>query len=104
TTSFARYTQLEITLPEAAVEQDTVPELTLDISRDGRYALNGTVIDAAEVGRIADMLALAAAGKTAPMLLINADAQASHQSVVNVMEAARLAGIGRVNFAAQNAR
>ena len=36
------------------------------------------------------------------MVLINADAQASHQSVVNVMQAARLAGIARINFAAQN--
>lgn len=104
TTSFARYTQLQITLPEAAIEQDTAPEITLDVSRDGRYALNGTVIDAANAGDIANMLALAAAGKESPMLLINADAQATHQSVVNVMEAARLAGISRVNFAAQNAR
>jgi len=104
TTSFARYTQLQITLPEAAIEQDTAPEITLDVSRDGRYALNGTVIDAASVADVANMLALAAAGKAEPMLLINADAQATHQSVVNVMEAARLAGISRVNFAAQNAR
>ncbi|CAM4368552.1 MULTISPECIES: ExbD/TolR family protein [Bordetella] len=104
TTSFARYTQLQITLPEAAIEQDTAPEITLDVSRDGRYALNGTVIDAANASDIANMLALAAAGKESPMLLINADAQATHQAVVNVMEAARLAGISRVNFAAQNAR
>ena len=53
---------------------------------------------------MAQALTLAAAGKPQPLLLINADAQATHQSVVNVMEAARLAGIGRVNFAAQNAR
>jgi len=38
------------------------------------------------------------------VLTINADAQATHQSVVNAMEAARLAGIARVDFAAQTAR
>ena len=51
-----------------------------------------------------DTLRQAAAGKTEPMIIINADAQATHQSVINVMEAARLAGIGRVNFAAQTSR
>lgn len=104
TTSFARYTQLQITLPEADMEQETPPAITIDISRDGRYALNGTIIDAAGSSEIANNLALAAAGKTAPLLLINADAQATHQAVVNVMEAARLAGISQVSFAAQNAR
>ena len=104
TTSFARYTQLQITLPEADTEQDTPPAITLDISRDGRYALNGTIIDGGAASEIANQLALAAAGETAPLLLINADAQATHQAVVNAMEAARLAGISQVSFAAQNAR
>ncbi|MDM9559104.1 MULTISPECIES: ExbD/TolR family protein [Bordetella] len=104
TTSFVRYTQLKVALPEAAVEQDTPPAIEIAISRDGRYALNGTLVDAADPSAIAQALALAAAGKSQPVLVINADAQATHQSVVNVMEAARLAGIGRVNFAAQNAR
>lgn len=104
TTSFARYTQLEVTLPEAAVELDTPPAITIDISRDGRYAINGTLIDAPDTAALADNLSLAVVGKASPLLLINADAQAAHQAVVNVMEAARLAGIARVNFAAQNAR
>ncbi|MBV7485770.1 biopolymer transporter ExbD [Bordetella sp. BOR01] len=104
TTSFARYTQLKVTLPEAAIEQDTPPAIEVAISRDGRYAVNGTLVDAAGPADMAQALTLAAAGKAQPLLLINADAQATHQSVVNVMEAARLAGIGRVNFAAQNAR
>jgi len=104
TTSFARFTQLKLTLPEAAIEQETPPAIEVAISRDGRYAVNGTLVDAAGPADMAQALTLAAAGKPQPLLLINADAQATHQSVVNVMEAARLAGIGRVNFAAQNAR
>ncbi|MCD0506087.1 ExbD/TolR family protein [Bordetella petrii] len=104
TTSFARYTQLKVALPEAAIEQDTPPAIEVAVSREGRYAVNGTLVDAAGAADIAQSLAQAAAGKAQPLLVIHADAQASHQSVVNVMEAARLAGIGRVNFAAQNAR
>ena len=75
---------------------------------------------AVEAGRIAGAVALvagrdgvayefakltqAAQGQSSPLLMINADAQATHQSVVNVMEAARQAGIVRLNFAAQTSQ
>lgn len=104
TTSFARYTQLEIALPEANSQQDSPSEIIIDVSRDGRFALNRTLINASSPADIAALLSVAATGKTEPTLLINADAQATHQSVVTVMEAARLAGVSRVNFAAQEAR
>jgi biopolymer transport protein ExbD len=93
TTSFARFTQLKVTLP-----------LEVAVSQDGRYALNGTLIDVSTPPEIAEALRQAAAGKPEPLVVINADAQATHQSVINIMEAARLAGIGRVNFAAQTSR
>lgn len=89
TTSFARYTQLKVTLPQASAEQETPPALEVAISQDGRYALNGTLIDVSTPPEIADLLRRAAAGKTEPLVIINADAQATHQSVINVMEAAR---------------
>jgi len=104
TTSFARFTQLKVTLPQAAADQQAPPALEVAVSQDGRYALDGTLLDAATPADIAVALAQAAQGKAEPVLVINADAQATHQAVVNVMEAARLAGIGRVNFAAQTAR
>ncbi|WP_251863363.1 biopolymer transporter ExbD [Achromobacter sp. Marseille-Q4962] len=104
TTSFAKFTQLKVTLPEASAAQDMPAALEVAVSQDGRYALNGTLIDVSTPAEIADTLRQAAAGKTEPMIIINADAQATHQSVINVMEAARLAGIGRVNFAAQTSR
>ena len=44
----------------------------------------------------------APAGQKAPVVIINADATAAHQSVINVLEAARLAGFDRVTFAAQS--
>ena len=36
-----------------------------------------------------------------PSVVINADAMSNHQSVINVMEAARLSGLNRVTFATQ---
>ncbi|MEQ1555379.1 MAG: biopolymer transporter ExbD, partial [Gallionella sp.] len=43
-----------------------------------------------------------AGAQTDPTIVINADAKATHQSVVNIMEAARLAGFGRITFTTQN--
>lgn len=104
TTSFARFTQLKVRLPQADAQAESLATLDIAVSHDGRYALNGDLLDDATPAGIAQALRQACADKANPMLVINADAQATHQSVVNVMEAARMAGIGRVNFAAQAAR
>ena len=104
TTSFAHFTRLRITLPQAAAEQQESAPLEIAVSQDGHYALNGMLLDGGTTADIAQALAQAARGKASPLLVINADAQATHQSVVNVMEAARQAGIERINFAAQTAR
>jgi len=102
-TTFARYTQLEIALPQAAADQEMPAALEIAVSQDGRYALNGVLVETAGPAGLAQALGQAAAGLTQPVLVIHADAQATHQAVVNVMEAARLAGIARVNFAARSA-
>ncbi|VFR24275.1 Biopolymer transport protein ExbD/TolR [plant metagenome] len=104
TTSFMRQSALEVALPRAQADAASPPQaLDIAISRDGRYALNGELLEAAGAAAIAQALARAAAGQADAVLVINADGQASHQSVVDVMEAAREAGIARVNFAAQRA-
>jgi biopolymer transport protein ExbD len=46
---------------------------------------------------------VAAAGRGEPTVVIQADAGASHQAVIHVLEAARLAGLGKVSFATQTA-
>jgi biopolymer transport protein ExbD len=104
TTSFARFTQLKVTLPQAAAEQLAPEPIEVTVSQDGHYALNGVLLEASTATEIADALRRTAAGKPDPVVVINADALATHQTVINVMEAARLAGIARVNFAAQTAR
>ena len=98
TTAFTRYTQLEVVLPEAGVSAAPVQATTLAISEDGRYALDGRLIDAPTPTALAQVLRQSVKGPE-PTVLINADGRASHQSVINAMEAARMAGIERVNFA-----
>jgi biopolymer transport protein ExbD len=103
TTSFIRQTQLKIKLPEASSEASAPTAMEIAISHDGRYSVDGVLVDAATPARLAQALRQATAGQADALLVINADAQATHQSVVNVMQAARLAGIARVNFAVQSA-
>jgi len=50
---------------------------------------------------LADELRRAAGNAKDPVIVINADASATHQSVVNVMEAARQAGVVHITFATQ---
>jgi biopolymer transport protein ExbD len=102
TTSFTRYQQMELTLPQASAEALDPDALMIAISQDGVFALNGQLLSATSVDDIAEALDAAAASKPKAVLVINADAKATHEAVVRAMEAARKAGIERVNFATQS--
>jgi len=101
TTSFNHYKQMKLQLPQASGDALTPDALNLAISQEGLYALNGQLLSDADAHEIADALRAAASGHKDAVLIINADTQASHGAVVRAMEAARLAGLSRVNFATQ---
>src|SRR5690606_12449968 len=101
TTTFARYSDLPVNLPAAAAEPVEAAETAVEVSADGRYAVGGKAVAMGEPGALARALRAATAGRESPLLVIHADAQASHQAVVDVMQAARDAGISRLSFAAK---
>ncbi|HBT31849.1 MAG TPA: biopolymer transporter ExbD [Pusillimonas sp.] len=101
TTSFTRFQQLSITLPQASAQAIDPNPLRLAINKDGLFALDTNLIADTSMQGLTNALKLAVGSQTEPVLLINADAQATHENVVKAMEAARLAGIQRVNFATQ---
>ena len=101
TTSFTRFNQIKVVLPEAHADAPEPDALNIAVSQDGLYALNGQLLSDNTVQDLALALQSAAASKKDAVLVINADAQASHESVIRIMEAARIAGIPRVNFATQ---
>lgn len=110
TTSFNRYQQLKLSLPQATAEAMQMDALHIAVSHDGLYAIQGQVLPGTTTLDVAE--ALGQLFSTAPdagidpadrVLVIDADAQASHAAVVRVMEAARLAGIERVHFTTQAA-
>ncbi len=107
TTTYSKFTALQITLPTADAEKamERPPEINVVVDAQGHYAINNVQISFRDVAGLAEDLKNAAASKgdakKDPIVVINADAMATHQTVINVLEAARLAGLAQLTFAAQ---
>jgi len=103
TTTYQRVAELQITLPEASADpvKDRPKEVNVGIDAQGRYVVDRNVFAFSTVGALADTLKRAAGDAKDPVIIINADAQATHQAVVHVMEAARQAGLLHITFATQ---
>jgi biopolymer transport protein ExbD len=105
TTTYSRYSELRLQLPsaEANPSDARTNEIVVGVSADGRFALDKLVLPNTDPNAVAQALTRASQGLNQPMVVIHADAQAPHQSVVNVMEAARLARLGRISFITERA-
>ena len=105
TTTYSRYTELKVNLPTADAEKATERpgKIVVSVTANGVYSVDKQVLDTRDVTSLADALHAAAdkAGGREPIVVVNADAQAAHQAVVNVMEAARVAGLSHLTFATQ---
>lgn len=109
-TTFTQYQQLSIALPTAngSAEQMGNKDIRVAISKDGRFAINGTVVEAARLSTTFSEL-LAAWNSTADeetisknvRVIISADAKASHQDVMRILEIAGQSHIGNIAFATQ---
>ncbi len=103
TTTYNRFAELQINLPEASAERapDRPSMISVAVDAGGRYAVNGVATPYANAQGFASALREAAKGAKEPVVAISADAKATHQSVVNVMESARLAGYNHISFTTQ---
>lgn len=111
TTSYSKFTALQVSLPVADADKaaERPAEINVIVDAQGRYAINNVQIAFRDVAGLGQDLRAAAnalatgngKSRQEPVLIINADAMATHQTVVNVLEAARLAGLARLTFAAQ---
>lgn len=104
TTSYAKYSELQINLPQAGGSAETaqVQPITVAVDTNEHYAINNAEVRFSGVAALSSALKTAAGAQTDPTIVINADAKTPHQAVINVMEAARQAGFGRITFATQN--
>lgn len=103
-TTFIRETQLKIDLPEAAGElqevEDDLIEITID--RLGDYAVNDRLLVNNDLRTLVRALEdLLEERPPISRVIVTADANASHQSVVRAMDAAGKVGLTRLSITTQ---
>ena len=113
TTTYSKFTELQITLPTADAEKalDKPFEINVTVDAKGNYTINNTPVSFHSVAGLAEEMKNAArtgpdgqpmaAAAQSPVVIVNADQFAMHQMVINVLEAARIAGYDKLTFAAQ---
>ena len=103
TTTYAKFSGLEINLPtaDASKQAEQPNEVNVAVTASGQVLVNKTPLVATDVASISDALRRAAGEAKDPVIVINADAKATHQSVVDIMQAAQTAGLPRISFATQ---
>jgi len=89
-TTFTRETQLSIDLPEAEGQpKETVEEqIEILVSESGSYRVNGQSLVDTRMRTLQAAIYKVSAGDTTMPMTITADAQATHQAVVQAMDAA----------------
>jgi len=95
TTTYSKFSDAQAT-------PDQPNEINVVVGADGKITINRKAIDARDVESISVALRRAAGQAREPLIVINADAKATHQSVVDVMQAAQRASLPRISFATQS--
>ena len=104
TTTFAKLSEVKINLPIAEknqVNEETAP-IRVEITEDGHYFINDEPLVSTEIESIANVLKELAQDKQDTQVIISADANARHQSIINLMEAARKAMLSKIAFATKS--
>ena len=104
TTTYSKFTEMQLRLPVADTEaqRDYPREVIVAVSSDGRYMVNKQPVTGRSTDALASALAEAAKAGKDSVIIISADATATHQSVITVMEAARRMGLTQITFATQS--
>ena len=106
TTTFNRMRELQVSLPvaDALVPQDTQRQVTVAVTAEGQFVVNRRPLPASSLVDLVDALQQAAQERSDTTVVIMADAAATHQSVVNVLEAARQSGLSHITFSTQTTK
>ena len=103
TTTYSKFTEMQLRLPvaDADAQRDYPREVIVSVAADGRYMVNREPVAGRSPDAVAAALGAAAKAGKDSVVIISADATASHQSVITVMEAARRMGLTQITFATQ---
>jgi biopolymer transport protein ExbD len=103
TTTYSKFSGLEINLPTAdtQTQKDQPSEINVVVTQSGEVLVNKVPVMGNNVDSIGMALKRAAGDGKEPVVIINADAKATHQSVIDVMQAAQQSGLSHISFATQ---
>jgi biopolymer transport protein ExbD len=103
TTTYSKFAELQINLPTADAQKqlERPNEINITVNTGGQYTINRRSVAFRDVAGLSDEMRRAAGELKDPIVVISADSNATHQSVINIMEASRLAGYGHISFATQ---
>lgn len=106
TTTYSKYTELQVNLPIADADAPRTPpkELIVSVGKEGSYAVGSTPLRGTTVADLVQAMQDATAGQSDVVIVISADAAATHQAVIHVMDAARRTGLNQITFATQESR
>ena len=98
-TTFVKNADIRVELPRAAA-QPTQPAdgIQVTIDQKGRYYVGRQQLASSDAATLKNVLAGAAGGSSKQPLTIRADARATHQSVVTVMDVAGQLGFVHINI------
>ncbi|WP_323004328.1 biopolymer transporter ExbD [Denitromonas sp.] len=102
TTTYAKFAGLELNLPTASADaiEARNNEINIAVTAEGDVLINREPVVGRDIDAIAAALGRAApADAEPPLVVINADAKAQHQRVVDVMQAAQRVGLPQITFA-----
>ena len=100
-TTFVKQSEIDLTLPEASAElrDDPIDKIEIAITRKGDIFVNDQALVNSQLATVRQALKAARPdGGAEPVVIISADAEATHQIVIDVMDAARQAGLYRITF------
>ena len=102
-TTFVRESEIDLTLPEASAElrDEPIDKIEIAVDKKGQYFVNGKALINSQLETMKAALREHNTTDGDPLVIISADAEASHQSVITVMDAARQVGLVRVTFPTQ---
>ncbi|MCG8426289.1 MAG: biopolymer transporter ExbD [Chromatiales bacterium] len=103
-TTFDKEARIKVELPEAATQDEQVAELkSLDITVDstGRYFINQKEVVNTEKATLIRAIEKEVGERRDLPVIINADANARHQSVIKVLDATSELGFNTMTFAAK---
>lgn len=103
TTTYNKVSGIEIDLPTASSSNATPPdEISVSVTASGMVIVDGNNMARPSVDAVAAALKAATAKRGShakpPVVSINADAKATHQSVIDVMQAAHQADLSQISF------